>query len=160
VSRRIDVSFDKPSTVEHLAPGSYQLQLSDLGPDCHAYASQVVDTNTLDRDRPFPVLVAASGSIRGTLAPATPTGRYVVLLLASAPTPGKEALLIAQPDSQSRFSFSGLAPGRYRIAAQPSTQTSRKRWVADLSRMFEIEVAGGGQTQIDLPAPLDQSGGR
>ena len=97
--------------------------------------------------------MASAGSIRGTLrgADAHPSGYTVVLLAADAAADTQAQL--ATPDPQGRFEFDALRPGRYRIAVQPAGAGTRTRWVADVSRMSEVAVAGGPPTEYELAAP-------
>jgi len=72
-----------------------------------------------------------------------------VVLLNSEST--DSAAQLAFPDAYGKFNFGGLRPGRYRIAAHPSAE-AKSRWVADVSRMIEIDVPGGSPTDLELPA--------
>jgi len=80
----------------------------------------------------------------------------VVALLA---VDGQQPVELAYPDPDARFTFSGLRPGRYLIAARPA-YTAKARLIPDLSRMFEIEVPTGSPTEVDLSPTQETEGGR
>jgi hypothetical protein len=63
---------------------------------------------------------------------------------------------VAIPDAESRFSFTSLRPGKYRIAAKPAGDGAESRWAADLKQMTEIQVAGGSAVEVDLASPVQR----
>jgi hypothetical protein len=94
---------------------------------------------------PIPVTVAPAGAIRGKLVGAT--GSFAVVLMAEDP---EVPVQIALPDSQLKFEFAALPPGRYRVVVRAAAEG---RWVTDATQMIELDVAGGGPTDVELPAP-------
>jgi hypothetical protein len=143
--------FGKEQSIRDLPPGRFQLVVSGLPARCYQANVAVAD---LSGEAPGPVAIelASAGSIHGVLrgAPAD-TARYAVVLLESGSDAASQSRL-AFPDERSRFAYEGLRPGRYRIAAQLAAEP-KSRWVADISRMVEIEVVGGSPTSLDLPIP-------
>lgn len=105
---------------------------------------------------PTAVELASAGSIRGVLHAGTaPAKDFSVVLLDGGAGNDAQAQL-AFPDAQGRFAFQGLHPGRYRIAAQAAAEATQSRWIADVSRMAEIEVAGDAPTDVDLPVAVKE----
>jgi len=102
-------------------------------------------------DDPVAVTVTPAVTVRGRVV--GPEGDFLIVLVASDPADSAETVLAAYPDTQRRFSFTGLRPGRYRIGVFPAAETSKARWVADMARMTELDL-NGGVTEIDLPAPV------
>jgi hypothetical protein len=150
------VAFGKEQTLKGLAPGLFRVSLRELGNSCYLVNSPAVDLSG-EAAGPVALEVAPAGSIRGTLraGSASPKDFAVVLLDsgASADAPSQ----LAFPDDQGRFTFGGLHPGRYRIAAQPAA-AAKSRWVPDVSRMTEIDIQAGSPTDLDLP--VAPKGGR
>jgi hypothetical protein len=95
--------------------------------------------------------VDAAGAIRGQLTGAERPVDFVVALLAADPAAGERAVLAATPDAEGHFSFEGLRPGKYYVAAQPSG-ASQARWIADPAHMLQIDIHGGSRTDLQLPA--------
>jgi beta-lactamase regulating signal transducer with metallopeptidase domain len=139
------VNVGKDATALTLPPLRYRLQATDLGTNCYQVEQPVADLTNGNADAT--VELATAGSLRGSLKPA-PTDAYVVVMLEAGES--AEGARLASPDAQGRFQFEGLRPGRYRIAAKPASD-AKARWVADVTRMFEIEVRGGAPTDLDLP---------
>ena len=133
----VQAGFAKEQTVRDLAPGRYRLTASGLGSGCYEVTQPVVDLRGEIAD-PVAVEVAAAGSIHGTLRAGAAN---VVTLLDAEATDGAQARL-AFPDDQGRFSFDGLPPGRYKLAAQVPKATWK-----------EVEVSGGAQASVELPVP-------
>jgi len=152
LDRSSEVSFAKEQTVKSLAPGRYRVGLAGLGAACYQAATPTLDLTAAADSSPVAVEVALAGSIQGWLraGSARPTD-FVVVLLTSDPVDGAQPAQIAFPDAEARFAFTGLRPGRYRIVAQPASEASKARWVADVGRMMEIDVPGGAPTDVDLP---------
>ncbi len=149
LDRTLELNFEKPQTAVDLAPGRYRLVAGKAGDSCYS-ASGEVDL-AVSTEEPIAVTVAAAAALKGRLrGAARPADFAIVLALPNAPE-GAPAVQTAYPDSQARFSFAGLPPGRYRIAAVP-TAGPKARWVADMARMTELDLTGGA-TEIDLPAP-------
>jgi hypothetical protein len=153
VHRNVEVGFTKATTIDHVPPGRYLLSLAQLEETCYHGGNAVIDlTGETDPD-PVVVLLVPAGSIHGRLTgPANPT-QVAVVLVATDPVDGAAPVQMALPDSESRFAFENLRPGRYRIAAEPAVQVTEPGSAAHLGRMFEIEVSGGAPTEVELPVP-------
>jgi Carboxypeptidase regulatory-like domain len=142
---------EEEQTVRGVAPGRYRVVVTNLPDTCFQRGVTTVDATSGDGHAA--VELAAPGSIRGVLRGAAQAADYAVLLLPSdreAPSP----VQLAFPDSAGRFAFSGLRPGRYRIAARPAAEASRARWLNGLAGMVEIEIPGGEPTDLELPVPV------
>lgn len=152
-SRTIEVSIGKEKDLENIAPGRYQVVVSKLGDGCFA-SSASLDLTEGDAPGVVPVEVAPAGSLRGRLeaGSAKPTD-FAVVLVASESVDAAPAVQVAYPDSDSRFAFPSLHPGKYRIGTQPAGEASKARWVSDIGQMFEIEVPGGSTTDVELSPP-------
>jgi hypothetical protein len=109
-----------------------------------------------ETSRSVRIPVAAAGAIEGQVLGAADTPGVWLIVLVPEDPPENPRLLSAFVNRQSRFSFSGLAPGKYRIAIQSSASPDVRLVPEDLSKMFEVDVAGGSATEIDLPAPSVQ----
>jgi 5-hydroxyisourate hydrolase-like protein (transthyretin family) len=144
----------KPSNIDHLAPGRYQIDVEGLGERCYSATSQTLDLAGETDAKPVEVLVTPAGEIRGRLTGAGNPNGYAVVLLRSASDTG-DAVQVVVPDGQGRFEFTGLRPGQYRIAAQPAAEGAKARWVGDLAHLVEFQVPGGVPTNVELPAPKE-----
>ncbi|HWB82519.1 MAG TPA: carboxypeptidase-like regulatory domain-containing protein [Bryobacteraceae bacterium] len=149
------VAFGKPQIIRNLAPGRFRLTATGLGAGCYQASEPVVDL-TSDMEKPVAIELAEAASIRGQLKGAPPSANFAVVLLDAGNTDAADAQL-AFPDSGGRFTFDGLRPGRYRIAVQQRGETP-VRWVADVSRMPEVDVAAGVISTVELP--VDAKGGQ
>jgi len=139
--------------VEGIAPGRYRISAVDLGDTCFS-KSVVAEISATSRSVRVPV--ASAGAIEGqVLGAAGPSDGWMVVLVPEDP-PTDARLLSAFLSEQSRFSFSGLAPGKYRIAIQNAVAPNARLVPEDLSKLFEVDVAGGNATEVDLPAPNEQ----
>ena len=150
--RSVEVSFDKEVTLDDVSPGRYRAVVAKLGDACFSASAAPVDLTEGPTASAVAVEITPAGSIRGTLRAGRlkPTDFAIVLLASDA----LDAAQVAYPDVESHFTFSGLRPGRYRIAAQRIGDTPQARWIPDLWRMSEIEVPGGSPTDLELsPEP-------
>ena len=138
--------FGKERTIPDLAPGRFRASAEGLGAGCYQVNQPVADLSG-DASNLVVVELAAAGSVRGAL----PSGGegFTVVLLDPRASEGVQAQL-AFPDPQGNFEFRGLRPGRYRIAAQPTAEAARARWIANVTNMTEIDVRGGPPTVIEL----------
>lgn len=146
------VSFGKEQVLRNLPPGRVRLNAGNLGSNCFQPEPPVVDLSG-ETQGVVAVQIAAAGSVRGVLRGAARPMDYTVVLLEPDSSTAAQARL-ATPDAGGKFTFDGLRPGRWRIAARPTAGESKARWVADLSRMIEVQIAGGTPTEIELPAPV------
>ena len=145
------VSFGKEQTFRNLAPGRVRLDVNDLGPACYQAEAPIVDLSG-DQAGTIVIELASAGTVRGVLhsGSASASGFTIVLLESDAGTTAEAHL--ASPDTGGHFSFEGLRPGRYRVAAQPAAAGPKGRWVADFARMKEIQVEGGKPAEVELSA--------
>jgi hypothetical protein len=158
LERSAQVSSAKEQVLRNLAPARYRVRLANLGDLCYQVSEVILNLAQARGSEPFAIQVAPAGSIHGKLrGPARPK-EYVVALLASDPGSGEQAVLVAFPDAEARFTFSALRPGRYYLAAQPAN-APKARWISDPARMMEIEIAGGSPKDLELLAPLAEEGG-
>jgi hypothetical protein len=143
------VAFGKEQTIRNLAPGRFRVTTSGLASGCYQVNQPVVDLSG-EVAKPVAVELAAAGSIRGLLkSTSAAVTDFAVTLLDAGTTDGAQAQL-AFPDRDGRFTFEGLRPGRYRMAA--------RRAGADVSHTVEVDVPSGAPTIVELPA--DAKGGR
>jgi hypothetical protein len=146
LAHQVILNADEEKQLRGLAPVHFALTVTDIGPDCFALTSPVFDAGA-DVRKPVIVSIEPAGSIRGR----SNSGTVAVVLL-----PPEGPIQVAIPDAESRFSFAGLRPGKYRIAARAAGDGIESRWVSDLTRMTEIQVAGGTVLEIDLAAPVQR----
>jgi hypothetical protein len=151
--RSVEVSFGKEATLDDVSPGRYRVVVANLGDACFSASAAAVDLTEGPATSKVAVEITPAGSIRGTLrAGSLKAADFAIVLLASD---ALDAAQVAYPDAESHFTFSGLRPGRYRIAAQRIGDTPQARWIPDLWRMSEIEVPGGSPTDVELsPDPV------
>jgi hypothetical protein len=147
----LKASFDG-ERVEGIAPGRYRVSAPDLGGTCFSKPVVVEISETSASVR---IPVASAGAIEGRLLAATgPRGSLTIVLVPEDPRDRR--LRAAYLDGQARFSFSGLAPGKYRIAVQNALDLNARLLPQNLSNLFEVEVAGGSATEVDLPGPTNR----
>ena len=153
IMQNIRVNFASEQRVDGLAPGRYHLAVSDLGEKCFLGVNPVLDLQHDDASEVVKVLVAPAGAIHGLLLPGSAAADYAVALVSPALplSPKAQPVQIAFPDEEGRFAFADLRPGEYRIAVRPVSVETEGRWVPDLEKMFEVEVAGGTVTEVELP---------
>ena len=147
-SQAPQANFDKPQTARDLAPARYSLSAVGLGSGCYQVNQPVVDLNR-DSGGPVTLELGQAGSIRGTLRAGAANAKDFAVMLIDAD--GSDAARLAFADVEGRFEFVGLRPGRYRIAAQPTSGPAKARWVSDIAHMIEIDVPGGTPTEVELP---------
>jgi uncharacterized protein (DUF2141 family) len=144
LERRESISAGKEETITGLAPARYAISVAKLGDSCFTTTTnQVIDLSSGAAPGTIAVPIASAGAIRGRLD----TPGFEAVLLAA------DSVLISVPDAESRFTFAGLRPGRYRISAQPAGETAQAHWLAEGAKMLEFDVAGGATLEIDLAAP-------
>ena len=148
LERRTPITLSKEQTVSGLAPARYVASISGLGETCHA-PDTVIDLST-PNSGPFSIPVHSAGAIHGRLDPGDRRSADFAIVLFSDLVDPTRPVQVAFPDAQSRFTFSALTPGRYRIAAQ--TVAASSRWLASGARSVEIDVPGGAPVEITLSA--------
>ena len=144
------VAFGKEQTVKNVPPGRVRLVAGGLGAGCYQVNPPVVDLSR-DPTGPAAVELASAGLIRGTLRSGTARATDFAVVLLEAGAASDAQAQIAFPDAQGRFIFEGLKPGRYRMVAQPAAEASKARWIADVTKMVEVEIPGGTPTDVELP---------
>lgn len=150
IDRKASLNAGKEETVEFLAPARYSIVLTGLGDNCFLTSDAALDVN--QTTSPVTLTIASAGAIRGKLdAGGQPASSFTVVLLPADALDTANAVLATVPDAQSQFAFTGLRPGRYRIAAQAGS-----RWLANSNQSVELEVRGGANLQIDLAAPAEK----
>jgi hypothetical protein len=154
LARDITLDFTRPVVVENLAPARYHIPVTRLGEGCYSAADTVVDLTGGSPSVPVEVSVVSAGSIHGRLAGAARAVDFVIMLFGAYAGRDEEPFRIAYPDDKLSFTFDGLPPGRYRVAAR---RAEAARWVADGGSSAEVEVAGGAPTQVELRAPSSDS---
>ncbi len=154
LNRNVPVNVGQPQTIDELAPAHYRVTARKLGESCYQAADAVLDL-TGSAVAPVPVMVAAAGSIRGKLGGAT-TGDWTVALVAADPAAGVQSVEMAFPDGEGKFTFGGLRPGKYRLAAQLVSAGPAARWVSRADQMLEIQVTAGAPTEVELPVKAQQ----
>jgi hypothetical protein len=149
-TRRATVKASAEEPVASLAPVPYKVSIGGLGNSCFSTSSQALDGSDPGT---FTIQLATLGSIRGHLDTGTQRpSDFAVVLVASAGE-AVQPLQVAFPGTDSRFEFTALHPGKYRIAARPRAESNGSRWLADVSGMVEFEVLGGSAANIELAAP-------
>lgn len=147
LNRTIDLMAGQPSTISDLAPARYALTPSSTTSTCYLSSETVLDLSSASAGTPVNVEFAPAAEVRGKVD----TGGR---------SPGEFSIALAPVDAQSyeltspnwdgRFSFAGLRPGRYRMAAFLSNER-----LPDATKMFEFELRGGSNAEIDLVAPRE-----
>jgi hypothetical protein len=153
--RRVELSAGAQRQVDGLAPGRYSISLTQAGGACYLAGDATLDLAETAETPRVELELAPAASIRGQvtgLGSRAPSD-LVVVLLPSGPVEGVQPLEMAVPDAQARFSFAGLRPGKYRIAAHLAGASGEEPWTAKLERMFEIDLRAGASFEMDLPVP-------
>jgi hypothetical protein len=151
--RRAVIGFDKETVIDPLPPGRYRLGLSLLGDACYGAGGTTVDLTGDAGAKPVEVLVITAGAIHGRLTGAANPAEVSVMLVAAETASGAAPVQITSPNSGSRFRFVNLRPGRYRIGVERTAEETGTRWTPGHGAMAEIEVPGGGVTEVELPVP-------
>jgi hypothetical protein len=154
LDRRTSLNLDKQETVSAVAPARYFVSVTGLGESCYATEDPILDLSGGADAGLVTVTIAPAGSIRGRLDTGGQTAAdFAVVLIPVETNLGEAAVQVAHPDSESRFSFASLPPGRYRLATQLRSETSQARWLSEPERMVEVEVHGGKPADVNLNAP-------
>jgi hypothetical protein len=141
-----------PVTIHGLAPARYLVSVTGLGEACHS-PERTLDLAQQTSSEPVEIAVVAAGSIRGRLLTGgEPASNFAVTLFPVDSTGTTEKMLLAFPDSQSRFHFRGLRPGQYRIVAH---RPPWAHWLRDIRKTIQIDVPAGSPTDIDLPVSTE-----
>ncbi len=151
-ARRVPVQAGEQQPVEGLAPVPYRISVSGLGDACYTAGDAVLDLSNGDPGL-FTIPLSPLASISGRLDAGTRPASDFAVVLVGAPGPSGTPVQVAYPDAESRFTFPGLYPGAYRIAARPRASDPATRWLDDVSGMVPFAVAEGAQVEINLAAP-------
>jgi hypothetical protein len=137
------------TTVSGLAPTRYSVSVNKLGDSCFASEIPTLDL-TGTAPSPLTVTLAQAGIVRGRInTGGRPPSDFAVMLVLADPTNAAESgVQMAVPDAESRVAFTGLRPGRYRMAAVSAADK-----IPAPGAMLEFEVRGGATAEIDLAAP-------
>ncbi|MEO8097455.1 MAG: carboxypeptidase-like regulatory domain-containing protein [Acidobacteriota bacterium] len=148
--RAVNVAAGKAASTSGLAPARYALTASGAGPVCYLESEAILDLAEGAPSAPVDLVFAPAATIRGKLNTGTkPTGAFAVALISSQDATAVE---FATLDAQARFSFTGLKPGRYRMGPVPAGQK-----VPDIGKMFEFEVRGGSNAEIELAVAAEEA---
>jgi 5-hydroxyisourate hydrolase-like protein (transthyretin family) len=154
LERRTSMSLEKAETLSTLAPARFIVSVTGLGDTCYSSANPILDLSGSADAGPIVVTVAPAGSIHGRLDTSGQSSyNFAVILLAEETGDDAPTVQVAIPDAESRFTFGGLRPGRYRIATEQMAKASQSRWLAEPGRMVEVEVHGATVTEVNLTAP-------
>jgi hypothetical protein len=149
LTRDISASVVKDTAITDVGPSKYVATVPGLKDGCYASATPVLDLSNGGSGAILEVSLTPGGSIHGTVhSDAQIVADSIVVLLADA----SPNLQLASPDADAHFSFSGLRPGKYRIAVRPV----HSHWISDPAQMLELDVPGGRSIEIDLAAPAKQ----
>ncbi len=155
----VDLRSGQEQSVHNLAPGRYAVALSGLGDQCYLAGPSIVDLRA--RNEPGPILLemTAAASISGRLSglgDSNPT-EFVVVLTPRAYS-GATPSQIAVPGADSKFAFTALRPGKYRLTARTATANPGAGPALGPAGPLEIELRGGAVTEVDLPVALAGAG--
>ena len=148
LTRSIDLIAGQPATITDLAPARYALMPSSTASVCYLSSESILDLSTSSSSA-IDVLFAPAAEVRGKLDASGRSPRDFSIVLTSME--GAQSFELAVPSAEGQFSFSGLRPGRYRMAAFVSGQR-----LPEAAKMFEFEVRGGSNAEIDLVAPMPE----
>jgi hypothetical protein len=152
LDHRVTITTAKEETVSSLAPSRYSISAVDSG--ACSVSKSIVDLAGIGDPGLVTVELAPAGSIRGRLdAGGRRVTDFAAVLLAANFDDSANAVHIAVPEADGKFEFSGLPPGRYRIAAKPVAEASQSRWLSEAATMLEFEVRGGASLEMNLAAP-------
>lgn len=155
IGATVNVKSGSEETVS-LAPSRYSMTVSGLGETCVNVSEPVLDLTGAGAANPVTISIAPAGSIRGRLdTGGQPPSDFAIVLTSADSLDPANRVLATVPDAASKFAFTNLRPGKYRIAAHPAGEATSARWLAD-AQTLEVEMRGGSTVEIDLAAPAPE----
>jgi hypothetical protein len=148
LERRAALSFTEPQKVTRLAPARYAVAVTGLGETCYVPDGTLLDLTKSRDGSPVTIAAVRAGTIQGVVAGATPGSGISVVLsnLSDRSQPVQVAIL----DSESRFTFGSLRPGRYRVSPMLSNNPS-PRWTDESAPGVNVEITGGEPVTVSIP---------
>ena len=150
VSRRITVEAGKQAEVAGLAPAPYKITAEGLGAECVAEPA-MLDLSGGESGL-FEIPLTPLSVVRGRLQANRGSPADFVAVLVGGP-----AVQVAYVGARWNFEFSGVRPGKYRIAARPRADDAASRWLNGMEKMMELEVPGGKPVDLVLTADSAES---
>ena len=146
IGRTVDAGPGKDLKLENLAPARYDVQATSDG--CYQSTHAVLDLTAASTE-PTIINLASLGSIRGKLKVPGPSAVEIVLS-PIAFTDEKDPLRIELAGPDSRFEFSDVRPGAYRLAARQAGRPAVSSMATSLPGSVAVDVRGGPATEIEL----------
>jgi hypothetical protein len=147
---RVNVSMGRETVVANIAPDQYRISAQNLAEGCYIAGSSVLDLKEAPSGSPVTVTLAAGGAINGRVIAGKRNVSDVAVILVPSGIGSPNRVVF--PDQDSRFSFSQLPPGSYRIG------TRLLGGAPEPEAMFPIEVPSRGTVEVDLPVYGTESG--
>lgn len=160
------ISTDGRFTFNGIFPGTYRLAFESRDGSCFLdklqHGEQPAPDHTIavsgarDREPITAVFSSESGGLAGlvTTADDQPAGGTLVVLVPQLYDIDTAGARVANADVEGRYRFSGLAPGRYRLLAVQSLDSSEyldpSFWAEQGTGQFEATVQTGKTTGINL----------
>lgn len=146
VDRHVTVRIGGPTVVRDLTPARYQVSVRQEGGACYGAAETTLNAGAVET---VELRLAEAGKIRGRLASAK--GGEVVVLSGDAAVGTVRSVT---PGEDGSFQFSGLAPGRYRVAARAAG--GRVRWIGSAPGAQEVQVQPGKTVEVMVEVAAEE----
>lgn len=114
LSRNVELTLERETPVNDLAPMRYNVSVIKASEDCYATGTAVVDARSAT---PARIAIARGGSIQGRLEGGGAAAAAAIVTLSSIDDPTQPEQAAAAP-GQGAFAFNGLRPGRYRLRTE------------------------------------------
>ncbi len=137
------ISFTRAVDFGALPAGRYGVSVAGLGKQCFAEVGPPVEVGPGQNAQMVVVRVNRAGQVRGALRDKTLAVSANVILV---PTDTDVPVQVRIPDSTGHLAFTDLAPGHYRIAAQPTGSGT----LAHASRLVEVRAGSTVDVQLDI----------